>query len=464
MKAHAARLRPGCAAALLGCMLAALALAAPGCAAAQSSGHITVAPPPESATEQHTTLGSTFEEPLLQPGRLRSTSDWATGLRDLPTFFGDTNFTLKPRTYYYDQTAQPSGKVEQAWALGGSIEYRSGLAWDRLWVGAEFFGSWPLQAGPNAGETLLLSPQGSSYTVLGQAYAAASLTKTDQLIGGRFSSIDTPYVNAEFNRMTPNAFQGALLNGTLGDGPPSQGLHYLVGYLDKIKERNSTQFVPMSQAAGSTASQGTALGAVRYAQGEWALGVAEYYTADVMNIAYLGASSTPTIAAPYEFRLSGQYTNQHALAGARPLPWQWGLQAVGSRDAAVLTLAFTQTGSAGTLVSPWGNAPSYTRTEIHSNSRAGENAALGLLSYHFDRLGVPGLSAAALAARYWDAVSTPSKPQPNQTEVDLYLDYKIPKGPFDGLWFRLQHAEESSAGGGQTRQWRAIVYWEVPLL
>ena len=205
---------------------------------------------------------------------------------------------------------------------------------------------------------------------------------------------------------------------------------------------------------------------MRYAQGEWAAGAADYYTADVMNIVYLGASFTPALAAPYELRLSGQYTDQHALAGAgaTPLPWQWGLQAVGSGDSAVLTLAVTQTGSAGNLVSPWGNAPSYTRTEVHSNARAGENAALGMLSYHFNRLGVPGFSATAVAAYYWDAVSTASKPQPNQTEVDLYLDYKIPKGPFDGLWFRLQHAEESSAGGGQTRQWRAIVYWEVPLL
>ena len=235
----------------------------PAPAKAQAAGHITVAPPPESANRQNTTLGVSFQQPLLEPGRLRTTAALATELKALPAFLADTNFTLTPRTYYYDQTAQPSGKVEQAWALGGSLEYRSGLAWDRLWVGAEFFGSWPLYQGPNAGETLLLSPRGSSYTVLGQVYAVANLTKTDQLIGGRFSSIDTPYVNAEFNRMTPNAFQGALLNGTLGDGPPSQGLHYLVGYLDRIKERNSTQFVPMSQAAGSSVNQGTALGALR---------------------------------------------------------------------------------------------------------------------------------------------------------------------------------------------------------
>jgi hypothetical protein len=44
-----------------------------------------------------------------------------------------------------------------------------------------------------------------------------------------------------------------------------------------------------------------------------------------------------------------------------------------------------------------------------------------------------------VGAYYWDAVSTPSNPQPNQTEVDPYLDYNFPKGSLEGLWFRLQH-------------------------
>ena len=63
---------------------------------------------------------------------------------------------------------------------------------------------------------------------------------------------------------------------------------------------------------------------------------------------------------------------------------------------------------------------------------------------------------------YWDAMSTPSNPRPNQTEVDLYLDYKIPKGRLEGLWFRVQRNWEWNARGGQTAQWRAIIYWEVP--
>jgi hypothetical protein len=432
-------------------------------ASAQMPGQIIVAPPPESADQKETALESSFRERLVEPGRLRITGDLAKKLEGLPAFLRDTNFTFKPRTYYFDQV-DPSGKTEEAWALGGSLEYKSGLAWDRLWVGAEFFGSWPLNTGPNAGDTLLLTSQGTSYTVLGQAYVAANLSETNQVIAGDFTSVDTPYASRQFNRMTPNAFQGALLNGFTSD--EQHRLHYLVGYLGKIKERNATDFVPMSQAAGSSASTGTAIGAARYTRGEFAVGLAEYYTAQVMNIAYLAAAYTPKLAAPYELKLSAQFTDERSLAGASgtPLPNQLGIEAVGSRDFAVLTLSFTQTSSAGNLSSPWGDAPSFTRTEIHDTARAGENAALGMLSYHFDRLDLPGVSATAVGAYYWNAVSTTSNPQPNQTEVDLYLDYKIPKGPLEGLWFRVQRSWEWNAGGGQTTQWRAIIYWEIPLI
>jgi hypothetical protein len=431
---------------------------------AQLPGQIIVAPPPESADQKEVPLDSAFRERLVEPGQLRATGDLKDKLQTLPAFFGDTAFTFKPRTYYFDQV-DPSGKVEEAWALGGSLEYKSGLAWDRIWLGAEFFGSWPLYTGPNAGETLLLSPSGSSYTVLGQAYVAANLSEANQVIAGDFTSVDTPYANREFNRMTPNAFQGVLFNGSLAD--EQQRLHYLAGYLDKIKERNSTEFVPMSQAAGSSASTGTAIVGLRYTRGEIAVGVAEYYTSQVSNIVYGGVTYTPRLSGSYEAKLSAQFTDQRSLAGASgtPLPNQWGLEAVGSRDFVVFTLSYTQTSSAGNLSSPWGDAPSFTRTEIHNTSRAGENAALAMLSYHFDRLDLPGVSVAAVGAYYWDAVSTASSPQPNQTEVDLYLDYKIPKvAPLDGLWFRVQRNWEWNAGGGQTTQWRAIVYWEIPLL
>ena len=165
----------------------------------------------------------------------------------------------------------------------------------RVWVGAEFFGSRPLYTGPNAGDTLVLTSTGSSYTVLGQAYLAANLSKTAQLIAGRTAAVDTPYANREFNRMTPNTFQGALLNGLIADEQQAHSLHYLVGYFDKIKERNSTNFISMSRAAGSDLSRGTALVGGRYSQQALSAGLIEYYTPDVLNVVYAGANYTPVL-------------------------------------------------------------------------------------------------------------------------------------------------------------------------
>jgi hypothetical protein len=52
----------------------------------------------------------------------------------------------------------------------------------------------------------------------------------------------------------------------------------------------------------------------------------------------------------------------------------------------------------------------------------------------------------------------------SRTVMDLYLDHKIRKGTLTDLWFRVQRNGEWNAGGGQTTQWRAIVYWEIPLI
>ena len=206
-------------------------------------GRPTEAPPPHSVSEVSTPLDSTFRESLLSPGHIRATGALKESLEGLPAFLRDTNLTLNPRTYYFDES-DSSGEIKEAWALGDpSNSIRLGMGPGV--GGCRVFRLGPLYTGPNAGDTLLLTSTGSSYTVLGQAYLAANLSKTAQLIAGRTAAVlDTPYANREFNRMTPNTFQGALLNGLIADEQQAHSLHYLVGYLDKIKERNSADFIP----------------------------------------------------------------------------------------------------------------------------------------------------------------------------------------------------------------------------
>ncbi|MFB3076526.1 MAG: hypothetical protein ACE1Y4_00840, partial [Lysobacterales bacterium] len=53
--------------------------------------------------------------------------------------------------------------LSEAWAMGGSISYRSGWLADLLSVEAEFFTSQPIVAPEDHGGTLLLAPGQESY-------------------------------------------------------------------------------------------------------------------------------------------------------------------------------------------------------------------------------------------------------------------------------------------------------------
>jgi hypothetical protein len=184
---------------------------------------------PDSAQQVSTPLERAFGK---VPGglQLNAISDWTRKqLQDMPPFIRDTQLTLKPRTYYFyedqtnatqsltdlslcisdeDQCTGTTDTIAEAWAIGGSLEYKSGWLYDHFRIGAEYFGSWPLYAGPNAGDTRLLTPSGSSYSVLGQAYAQIKYWDEVLTVGRR--EYGTPYVNRQFNRMTPNTFRGCL--------------------------------------------------------------------------------------------------------------------------------------------------------------------------------------------------------------------------------------------------------------
>ncbi len=217
---------------------------------------------PASAEQASTPLERAFAK---VPGglQLNAITDWTRSqLQDAPAFIRDTQLTLKPRTYFFyedqtnatqsptdpslcisdeDQCTGTADTIAEAWAIGGSLEYKSGWLYDHFRIGAEYFGSWPLYAGPNAGDTRLLTSSGSSYSVLGQAYA--QIKYWDQVLTAGRSEYGTPYVNRQFNRMTPNTFEGVSLEGSF-TGLRGKHFDYLVGYLSKIKKRNSDEFIP----------------------------------------------------------------------------------------------------------------------------------------------------------------------------------------------------------------------------
>ena len=426
-------------------------------------------PAPENARDAVTPLESSFRERPLFRELNAITDALHKKLQDAPAVIRDSEITLKPRVYYYDQE-QPDGTIKEAVAGGGSLEYRSGLLFDRFHLGMELFTSQPIYAPEDRDGTLLLKPGQESYTVLGQAYVAARLGEAQELTAGR-SVYDTPYVNRQFNRMTPNTFEGASLKGAFKLGTQGKQFDYLVGYLSDIKQRNSDTFTPMSQAAGSADAYGTAMTELLFSAFGASIGLAEYYTPDTLNIFYAEATYTPTLKGKWDAKLSVQGSDERALTGGTVLGSpvlgrEYAARATLSRDNAVASLALSTASDQGGVVSPWGNSPSYTKGVIKNTARPGEYGVLTSLSYGFAQAGLEGLSAMAIAGYYWNARSpSDGTPLQDEHEIDLSLDYKVPKGTLRGLWLRIQRNFLHGKGDPEaTQEWRVILNWEIPLL
>jgi len=250
---------------------------------------------------------------------------------------------------------------------------------------------------------------------------------------------------------------------------------YLVGYLSKIKQRNATEFIPMSQVLGTADKYyGTYLAQFLFTAFGASVGLSEYYTPQNLNIFYAESAWTPKVSDSYGLKLSVQYTAQRAVGSASltdllqsvPLASNVGARATFSYELSVLSLAYSLTAPQGAIVNPWGSSPSYTNGSIRNVNRPNEQAALLNYSYDFRKLSVPGLSAIGIFSYGWNAKDpTTSQRLPNQWELDLVADYRLPEGNFKGLWFRLQRNQQQNTDGSSAiRQWRAIVYWETPLI
>jgi hypothetical protein len=163
----------------------------------------------------------------------------------------DTKLDLNFRTYYFFRDQYDDSKSE-AWALGGSLSYRSGLLLDHFGVGAVFYTSQPLYAPDDRDGTGLLKTGQHGYTVVGQLYGRVKIFE-DNFINIYRYEYNTPFINKDESRMTPNTFEGYTFTGAYGgkDGVP--GFNYGFGYIDKIKLKNSDGFISI-QMTSSTSS------------------------------------------------------------------------------------------------------------------------------------------------------------------------------------------------------------------
>jgi hypothetical protein len=395
-----------------------------------------------------------------QPGQALVTEPVAPEKKS--PFFDDSRVSAQARTFYLYRDKYDNSNSE-AWAIGGSASYISGYAMDLARIGGVAYTSQPLYAPDESDGTLLLKPGQEGYTVLGQLYGEVKFT--DRLFGaiGR-KEYNTPYINKNDVRMTPNTFEGVTAYGSAGaKGSPEW--KFGGGYITKIKERNSDEFVWMSVDAGATVERGVYAAGVNYKHQDLSIGAWEYYSDDIISIFYTEAIYTRKLG-DRNVKLSAQYTDQQStgdnlLTGSDFSTSQWGLKADLNLDAAALTLAYTSTDDGDTMRNPWSGHPGYTSVQVQDFYRAGESALLLKAAYDFSRHGLKGASAYAL----WVHGSGVEAPLYNEDEIDLNLQWTPDKASaLRGMSFRLRYAHIMQDGGGDPDidDFRIIVNYDFP--
>lgn len=375
----------------------------------------------------------------------------------------DTQFDFNFRSYYFDRR-KFDGSQSQAWAIGGWAGLKTGYFFDHLALGATVYTSQKLYGDKDKDGTLLLEPGQQGYTVLGEAYAEIRVFDDLNIYVGR-KGFDTPYINRNDARMTPNTFEAIVLQGKakLEDRDDGATLKYGAGYFSKIKERNSEDFVPMSVDAGASVDRGVFTAGTLYEKGNFSIGAIDYYCADIINIGYAEAKLKLVISDDIRPKFAVQFTDQRStgadlLQGDSFSAQQFGLKAELPVKQALFTTAFTHAAGGANLQSPWSGYPGYTSVQVQDFNRAGESAFLLRAGYEFKD--IKGLSAYALAVL---GTNPQAAGQYRQNEYDLNLQWAPPEGVLKGLSVRVRYAVVNQFGGASDNltDFRAIINYGI---
>jgi hypothetical protein len=389
--------------------------------------------------------------------------------KEIHPFFRDQKLDLNLRTYYLYKDKYDDS-FSEAWALGGSLSYKSGYLFDRLAFGAAVYTSQPLYGPDDRDGTLLLKSGQHGYDVLGQLYGEVKVIP-DNFLRFYRQAYDTPYINKNDSRMTPNTFEGYSFHGAYGGKDGAPGLKYGAGYILKIKERNSDEFVYMSRDAGAKVDRGVATAGLNYTQGPFSIGAIDYYSDDIINIFYTEGKAVFKPTKDLGLLFAAQYTDERSvgddlLKGYEFSTNQFGIKGEMSYRSAILTLGYSVTGKGADMQNPWSGCPGYTSVQVQDFNRAAENAFIGKLSYDFSSLGLTGVTAYGLWVHGWNRVDPITKAAVKQEdEYDLDLQWR-PKIPFlKGLWLRTRYAYVTQSDGGPSQSdFRIIVNYDIPLL
>lgn len=420
-------------------------------------------PPPEKKEEAPSTQAAVPENTgaSLQD-KLSSTEQGQTSLTD--TFdldwrqwllekrrdaLRDTQFKFNLRAYYFDREKYDRSESE-SFAIGGWAGLKTGYFLDHFSLGATGYTSQHLFGDDDKDGALLLAPGQEGYSMLGELYADIKIIDDLNLYVGR-KEFDTPFINRNDTRMTPNTFEAIVLQGRAKIGENGATLKYGLGYFDRIKDRNSEEFVSMSEDAGAEVERGVFTAGGLYQKGDFSFGAIDYYSPDIINIGYAEAKLALPIGEDWKPRLALQFTDQRSvgddlLQDESFSTQQFGIKAELPVGPALFTTAYTHNSDGSNVQNPWSGYPGYTAVQVEDFNRVGEAALLLRAAYKFTT--IDGLSAYALWVHGMDPELSD---QYARDEYDINLEWAPTKGWAKGLSLRLRYAIVDQHGGDSER-------------
>jgi hypothetical protein len=413
--------------------------------------------PPTSVQESAVPIDRAYQEAEKRTTIRDYLQQW---VKEAPPFIRDTKLSVVLRSYYlYRDKFDDS--LSEAWAIGGWLEYKSGYLWERFGIGAAVYTSQPLHAPGDRDGTLLLEPGQEGYTVLGQLYGEFRVT--DGILVDLYRQVyNTPYINKNDNRMTPNTFEGYSVTGRHGGKDDKPEITWGAGYITKIKERNSDEFVWLSQDAGATVKRGVFVAGGRYAAGDFSAGLVDYYSEDIINIVYAEGKYTHEIREGLGLLFAGQFTHQastgdNLLTGMSFWGSQFGLKTEVSYGGALFQVGYTGTAGGANMQNPWSSYPGYTSVQVEDFNHGGEQAVVLKGIYDFSKVGVAGVTFYTLWVHGWGRDDGP-----DEDEVDLDLQWRPSSKSLKGLSIRVRYAYVWQRDGSDDvlQDFRVIVNWE----
>ena len=327
-------------------------------------------------------------------------------------------------------------------------------------MGATVYGSYKLNGPENKDGALLLGPGQKDITVLGELYAKFNYAGYWLKLGRQ--EYDMPFLNRQDSRMIPNTFEGYTFSYF---GEENTRFQFGVGYVQRMKKRNSDRFVYMSEAAGvADVKRGTFTGGARYkASDVLSFDAFDVYTPDIINIFYAETVARFKTEKGVGLRVAGQFIHQEGvgddlLKGSAGSTHALGVKVDVSYSKTVLTLAVTGNNSSEDLISPYGSYGGYNSVTINNYNRAGEYGLRTGLSYNFEQIGLNGLSA--FGNYVWGNGAVDSETGENildWDELDLTFDYRFQESWLKGFSIRLRSAFVEEQGGHSSEDYRVIV-------